>query len=420
MTTTSVPKADMTPFEAVTWLYDRAAAQAGLDENLHELLCMPWRELRVQVPVRMDDGRIQVFTGYRIQHNGARGPYKGGVRYHPEADAEEVRALASLMTWKTSLVDVPFGGAKGSVQCDPRELSTEELNRLTRRYTQNISHLLGVNRDIPAPDMGTNAQVMAWMMDAYGQLHGHSPAIVTGKPVEMGGSYGREAATGRGAVIALGTWAKLAEVNLEGATVAIQGFGQVGSWAARCIGDLGCKVAAISGIRGGLHNPHGLDVEGLQSHVQETGTVVGFPGGEPITNQELLELPCDILVPAAVGEVIHPGNADRIQARTVLEGANHPTTPAADAILAGRGVTVLPDILVNAGGVVVSYFEWAQNIQQFRWTERRVNQELARIMTRATREVFELAQRRRVTMREAAFIIAVRRVARAAELRGFV
>ena len=420
MTTTSVPKADMTPFEAVTWLYDRAAAQAGLDENLHELLCMPWRELRVQVPVRMDDGRIQVFTGYRIQHNGARGPYKGGVRYHPEADAEEVRALASLMTWKTSLVDVPFGGAKGSVQCDPRELSTEELNRLTRRYTQNISHLLGVNRDIPAPDMGTNAQVMAWMMDAYGQLHGHSPAIVTGKPVEMGGSYGREAATGRGAGIALGTWAKLAEVNLEGATVAIQGFGQVGSWAARCIGDLGCKVVAISGIRGGLHNPRGLDVEGLRGHVQETGTVVGFPGGESITNKELLELPCDILVPAAVGEVIHDGNADRIRARTVLEGANHPTTPAADAILAGRGVTVLPDILVNAGGVVVSYFEWAQNIQQFRWTERRVNQELARIMTRSTREVFELAQRRRVTMREAAFIIAVRRVARAAELRGFV
>jgi glutamate dehydrogenase (NAD(P)+) len=410
----------MAPFEAATWFFDQAAERLRLSDDIRGLMHMPWRELTVQVPVRMDDGRIRVFVGYRIQHNGARGPYKGGTRFHPQADADEVRALASLMTWKNALADLPFGGAKGGVQFDPGALSPAELNRLTRRYTVNISHLLGVNRDIPGPDLGTDSQVMAWMMDAYGQLHGHSPGIVTGKPVEMGGSYGREAAPGRGAVIVLGTWAKLAGLDLEGTAVAIQGFGQVGGWVARLIEGLGCRVVAASDVRGGVYNPRGLDVEKLLRHAEEAGSVAAFPGAEAIASDELLELPCDILVPAAVGGVLHQGNADRVQARFVLEGANAPSTPAADFILQERGVTLLPDILVNAGGVVVSYFEWAQNIQEFRWTERRVNQELTRIMTRATREVYNVARRRRASLREAAFMIGVQRVARAVELRGFL
>ena len=251
----------VSPFQAVNIFYDRAAERVGVPDDMRELLRTPWRELRVEVPVRMDDGRLRVFIGYRVQHNGARGPYKGGVRYHPEADIDEVRALASLMTWKTSVVDVPFGGAKGGVQVDPAELTESELNRLTRMYTQNISHIIGVNRDIPAPDMNTNAQTMAWMMDAYSRIYGHSPAIVTGKPVELGGSYGREAATGRGAVYALMSWARRAEVDFQGMTVAIQGFGNVGSWTARCITEAGCKVVAVSGIKGGVYNRRGLDIE---------------------------------------------------------------------------------------------------------------------------------------------------------------
>ncbi|MBI4299047.1 MAG: glutamate dehydrogenase [Chloroflexi bacterium] len=416
----TLPRDDMNPFEAVTWCFDRAANRLRIDEDLQELMRLPWRELKAEVPVRLDNGRIKVFIGYRIQHNGARGPYKGGIRYHPLADADEVRALASLMTWKTALADIPFGGAKGGVQCNPSELSEGELNRLTRRYTQSISHILGANRDIPAPDLGTDSQVMAWMMDAYGQLHGHTPAIVTGKPVELGGSYGRDAAPGRGAMFCLGQWARLAGKDLRGMTVGIQGFGQVGSWIARLVGELGCKVIAVSDIKGGIINSKGLDISKLLQHTKESRSVVGFRETEPLTNEELLECPCDILVPAAVGEVIHAKNADRVRAKIIVEGANHPVTPAADLILANRGVTLLPDILVNAGGVAVSYFEWAQNIQEFRWTEERVNQELQGIMNRACTQVFDLAHKEKVTLREAAFMIGVQRVARAEQLRGFV
>jgi len=414
------PSDEMTPFEAVTWWFDRAAEQLRLRDDVLQLMRRPLRELQVQVPVRREDGRLQVFVGYRVQHNGARGPYKGGVRYHPKANLDEVRALAALMTWKTALAEIPFGGAKGGVQCDPGSLTVEELRQLTRRYIQQIAHLIGVNRDIAAPDLGTNAQTMAWMMDAYGQIYGHSPAIVTGKPIELGGSVGRDAAPGRGAVFCLAEWARLGGRSLEGTTAAIQGFGQVGSWTARSIQSVGCKVIAVSDWHGGVLNEAGLDIEALAEYARFSGSVAGFPEGQPVSNNALLELPCDILVPAAVESVIHVGNADRVRARFIVEAANHPVTPAADAILAERGITILPDILVNSGGVVVSYFEWAQNIQEFRWEEDRVNDELHKIMTRATHQVFERACEDKVTPREAAYALAVDRVARIIDLRGFV
>lgn len=410
----------LTPFEEVNLFYDKAAERLGLPDGCREMLRRPWRELKVQVPVRMDDGQIKVFTGYRVQHNGARGPYKGGVRYHPEADLEEIRALAALMTWKTALMDLPFGGAKGGVQCNPNELSMDELNRLTRRYTINIEHLLAPNRDIPAPDLGTNSQTMAWMMDAYGQLHGHTPAIVTGKPVELGGSLGRESATGRGVVYLLKEAAKDLDMNLEGIRVVIQGFGNVGSWTAKLVEEYGFRVIAVSGVRGGLYNSRGLDVQRLLDHQKEYGTVVGFRGGEAITNSEMLELDCDVLVPAAIGNVITGDNAPRVKAQLVLEAANHPLTPEADDILGDRGITVLPDILVNAGGVIVSYFEWTQNLQEFRWEEDKVYQELHKIILRAYRDVRQKVSSEGITHRQAAFEIGVQRVARVVELRGFV
>ncbi len=400
--------------------FDSAADRLGLTNGLREMLKRPWRELQVQIPVRRDDGEILVFTGFRVQHNGARGPYKGGIRYHPGADLEEVRALASLMTWKTALVDLPYGGAKGGVQVDPAQLSENELNRLTRRYTLNIEHLIAPNRDIPAPDLGTNAQTMAWMMDAYGQLHGHSPAIVTGKPVEMGGSLGRETATGRGVAILLQEAAKDLGLETNGARIVVQGFGNVGSWAARLMYDNGCRIIGVSGIEGGVFNAGGLDIARLQEFQKMTGGVSGFTGGEPISNRELLELDCDVLVPAAIDNVITEENAVYIKAPLILEAANHPITPEADRILSEGGVTILPDILVNAGGVIVSYFEWIQNLQEFHWEESRVNEELKKTMLRAYHEVRTLSVNDQITHRQASFEIGVQRVARAVELRGFV
>ncbi len=411
---------ELSTFDEVNLFFDSAADRLGLSNGLREMLKRPWRELQVQVPVRMDDGEIQVFTGFRVQHNGARGPYKGGVRYHPEADLEEVRALASLMTWKTALVDLPYGGAKGGVQVDPGQLSQGELNRLTRRYTLNIEHLIGPNRDIPAPDMGTNAQTMAWMMDAYGQLHGHTPAIVTGKPVEMGGSLGREAATGRGVAFLLQEAAKDLGLDTQGARIVVQGFGNVGSWAARIMYDNGCRIIAVSGVDGGVYNPGGLDIARLQDYQKITGGVSGFTGGEQISNQELLELDCDVLVPAAIDNVITEDNARYIKAPLILEAANHPITPDADRILGEGGITILPDILVNAGGVVVSYFEWTQNLQEFHWEESRVNEELKKTTLRAYHEVRARTINEGITHRQASFEIGVQRVARAVELRGFV
>ena len=410
----------MSPFEEVNYFFDRAADRLGLDEGMRELLRRPWRELTVSVPVRMDDGSIKVFTGYRVQHNGARGPYKGGVRYHPQADQEEVRALASLMTWKNALADLPFGGAKGGVMCDPSQMSQGELNRLTRRYLANIEHLLAPNRDVPAPDLGTNAQTMAWMMDAYGMIHGYTPAIVTGKPVELGGSVGRESATGRGAVYVMAEAAKDLHVPLEGARVAVQGFGQVGSWVVRLAAEAGCRIIAVSDIKGGIYHEGGLDPEALLRHKEEAGTVAGLPGAEAISNEELLELECEFLVPAAIDRVITRENAPRVRARVIVEAANHPLTPEADAIVRDRGVAVLPDILVNAGGVVVSYFEWTQNLYQYHWEEERVNNELRKVMSRAYRSVREVAEREGTDYREAAFLIGVGRVAHVAQIRGFL
>ena len=410
---TSIPSDEAGAFKAVSWFFEQAAQRLDLDGEYREIMRHPWGELTAELPLWMDDGQLKVFMGYRVQYNG-------GVRYHPRADLDEVRALAALMTWKTALADIPFGGAKGGVVCDPHLLSQTELNRLTRRYTQNISHVLGDNRDIPAPDLGTNSQTMAWMMDAYGQLNEYTPAIVTGKPVELGGSFGREAAPGRGLVISLGEWAELTGYPLQGARIVIQGFGQVGSCVARLVGDLGCAVVGVSDISGGIYNPRGLDIAKLLEYSSHYGTIAGFPGAEACGGDEFLELDCDFLIPAAIEGVIHTGNADRIRARVIVEAANHPTTPAADAFLQERGVIILPDILVNAGGVVVSYFEWAQNIQQFRWTEERVNEELTAVMKRATREVVQMAQSKSTSLREAAFAIGVSRVARAIEIRGFV
>ncbi|MCH8108947.1 MAG: glutamate dehydrogenase, partial [Chloroflexi bacterium] len=328
-----VVSTELTTFEEVNIFFDKAADHLNMDEGVRKLLRRPWRELQVSVPVRMDDGRIEVFNGFRIQHNGVRGPYKGGIRYHPMADLEEIKALASLMTWKNALVDIPFGGAKGGVQCDPRTMSQDELNRMTRRYTINIEHLLGVNRDIPAPDLGTNSQVMAWMMDAYGQIHGYTPGIVTGKPIELGGSAGRDSATGRGVVYVMREVARQLGISVEGARIVVQGFGQVGSWTVRLLGEMGCKVIAVSDVLGGVYREKGLDIEKLMQHKDRAGTVVGFPDADLVRNEDLLELDCEFLIPAAIDRVITEDNAPRVKAKVVVEAANHPLTPEADRIL---------------------------------------------------------------------------------------
>jgi glutamate dehydrogenase (NAD(P)+) len=416
----SEPRDDMTPYEAATYFFHRSADRLDLDDEKRQVLASSYRELAVQVPVRMDDGSMTVYRGYRIQHNGARGPYKGGIRYHPSANLDEVRALAALMTWKNALIDVPFGGAKGGVQCDPRSLSSAENQRLTRRFTAMISYVIGVNRDIPAPDMGTNAQTMTWMMDAYGQKYGYTPGIVTGKPVELGGSPGREEATGRGVVMCATHAAKRRGIDFSGSRVAIQGYGNVGFWATAFAAEAGASIVAVSDIGGGTYNGKGLDLEALAKHRGEDDSVTTFAGGEKVSNEELLELECDILIPAAIQGVITSDNADEIKAAMVVEAANGPITPVADRTLNDRGVVVVPDILANAGGVTVSYFEWVQNIQQFRWELAQVNDELEKKMTRATDDVFDRAEREETALRDAAFDIAVERVAHAAEIRGYV
>jgi glutamate dehydrogenase (NAD(P)+) len=406
--------------KAVAAFFHEAADHVGISDEMREVLRTCYRELSVQVPVKMDSGRVEVFNGYRVQHNSARGPFKGGIRYHPAASLDEVRALATLMTWKAALIDVPFGGAKGGVQCEPGFMSEGERQRLTRRFTSSIDCILGVNTDIPAPDVNTDAQTMAWIMDAYSARFGYSPAVVTGKPVELGGSFGREAATGRGVVYCLAEAATGLKLDLEGATVAIQGFGNVGSWAARLLPELGCKVVAVSDIKGGIHDGGGLDVQVLLDHTREARTVVGFEGADHISNEELLELDVDVLIPAALGQAITERNAPAVKARMILEGANHPVTPLADRILIDHDVAVIPDILANAGGVTVSYFEWVQNLQQFRWPEDQVNAELRRSMARAWKTVHARATVDRIPFRLAAYAVAVERVDRAERLRGHI
>jgi glutamate dehydrogenase (NAD(P)+) len=412
------PPRHMSSFEAANYFFAEAAEKLALPQEGIDLLSGPWRELHVQVPVRMDDGRVIIFNGYRVQHSGARGPYKGGVRFHPDADLDEVRALASLMTWKTAVVDIPFGGAKGGVQCDPTTMSNEELRRLTRTYLENISHLLGVYRDIPAPDMGTNAQTMAWMVDAYGARYGYSPAIVTGKPVSMGGSPGRVEATGRGvALITRDTLVSLGRAT-DHTRVAIQGFGNVGSHAARFLHEMGCRVIAVCDRDGGIHRADGLDPVELAAHVERTGSVVGFAGAQPLSAEQLLALDCDVLIPAAVHGVIHADNWETVRAPIIVEAANGPVTPYADHYLAAQGTLVVPDIVANAGGVLVSYFEWTQNIQQHRWGLDQVNEELETMLLGAYRSVVKRAEADGLTLRGAAFVIGVERVVEALLLRG--
>jgi len=408
------------PSESVVTTMVESADRLRLDREVVDLLRTSWRELHAQLPVRMSDGKLRIFEGYRVQHNGARGPYKGGIRYHPKADLDEVKALAMLMTYKSALMDLPFGGAKGGVMCDPMRMTEHELNILTRTFTDHISMILGVNRDIPAPDMGTNAQTMAWMMDAYGQRYGYTPGIVTGKPVELGGSFGRDQATGRGVSTCMREYARMERSNPGDIRIAVQGYGNVGSWSCRIANGMGFKVVAVSDVKGGLHNPDGIDIAALDKWFAVAGSVAGFPDAIPITNDDLLKIECDYLVPAAVGEVLTAANAPAVKARVVIEAANHPVTPSADAVFAARKIVVLPDILVNAGGVTVSYFEWTQNIQQFRWSLERVNGELESRMTAAFNELATRVAQDGTRHRQAAFDIAVQRVATAIKLRGFI
>lgn len=410
----------MSADQAVNHYFEEAARVIDLPEDMYLVLTTPYREITVQVPVRLDNGDLMVARGYRVQHNGARGPYKGGVRYHATADLDEVRALASLMTWKTALVDIPFGGAKGGIEVDPTQLTPDEVQQMTRRFTGAISHVLGVYRDVPAPDVNTNAQVMAWMMDAYSSRAGYSPACVTGKPIDLGGAPGREAATGRGCVYALVAHAKHRGLDLSGLRLAVQGYGNVGSWLVRDAARMGATIVALADVGGAIRCDTGIDVAALDRHVDEAGTVAGMPGAEVITHSELLSTPCDVLVPAALGQVITEDNAEAVRAPIVLEAANYPVTPNADKLLADRGVEIIPDILANAGGVTGSYFEWTQNIQQFTWTEERFNQELETHLAKAYSATVELAEAKGISLRKAAFAIGIKRVAAAARLRGYI
>jgi glutamate dehydrogenase (NAD(P)+) len=398
---------------------DAAARIMNLDPGVHAILRSPRRSLQVSVPVRMDDGSLRVFNGYRVHHNTSRGPSKGGIRYHPSVDLDEVKALAMWMTWKCAVVNIPYGGAKGGVVVDPKQLSTGELMRMTRRYAYELLPLIGPEKDIPAPDLGTNEQVMAWIMDTYSQRAGYSvPAIVTGKPLSIGGSRGRTQATARGVMyIALATLKHLG-MAVEEARVVIQGFGNVGSYAVQLLQEAGCVIVGASDVRGGVHDPNGLSYQGLVRHQAEAGTITGYEGGETITNEELLELDCDVLIPAAIENQLTEDNAERVKAPVIVEAANGPTTPPADDIFKDRGILVVPDILANSGGVTVSYFEWVQDLQSYAWEEDEVNERLRSIMERAYVDVLSLAEDKKVTMREAATILGVGRVAEAHMTRG--
>jgi glutamate dehydrogenase (NAD(P)+) len=380
----------------------------------------PYREVTVQIPVKLADGKIHVYSGYRIQHNGARGPYKGGVRFHPDVDIDEVRALASLMTWKTAVAGVPFGGAKGGVNCAAHDLEDSEVQKIARSFMDKVEKVLGPTRDIAAPDVNTNAQVMAWMMDEYGKLHGHTPAIVTGKPIALEGSYGREAATGRGCVYMFREAAPHLGITPAETSFVIQGFGNVGAWAAKIMQQLGCKMVAVSDVNGAIRSDQGIDANALDEFVRQGGKLPDFEGAEAIDPDDLLAVPCDVLIPAALGGMIHEGNADGMQCRVIVEGANSPTTPAADEILNEKGVYIIPDVMANAGGVVCSYFEWVQNLQHFRWDEREVNDKLGTIMRRAFREVSARAKEENIPLRQASYLVGIERVVEAARTRGYI
>lgn len=408
----------MNSFEQTTYYFRKAARVMDLGEHIENLLLNPYREVVVNMPLEMDNGEIRTFTGYRIQHNNTRGPMKGGLRYHPMVDLEESKALASLMTWKTAVVDIPYGGAKGGIRVDPKDLTEREMERLTRKFIQQIHENIGPMKDIPAPDMNTNAQVMAHIMHEYSKFYGHSPAVVTGKPLDLHGSEGREEATGRGVVYVTEEALRTQNRQIGGSSFVIQGFGNVGSHTCRLLHELGGKIVATSDVSGGIYNPDGLDIPALLAWVREHKTIKGFPGGDLVSNEALLMLPCDVLIPAALGHVITKDNASEIRASMIVEAANSPVTPEADEILDERGIMVVPDILANAGGVTVSYFEWTQNIQQFKWDLDKVNQELRRIMLRAFLTVYKLATEKKLSMRTAAFIVGIGRVGKATVLQG--
>ncbi len=413
-------RAEVSNLDIVRHYFDIAADHLGLAEDIRVVFWTPYREVTVQIPVKLSDGKTHVYSGYRIQHNGARGPYKGGIRFHPEVDIDEIRALASLMTWKTAVVNVPFGGAKGGVNCPARKLEQAEVQRVARSFMDKVEKVLGPTRDIPAPDVNTNAQVMAWFMDQYGKLHGHTPAIVTGKPIALEGSYGREAATGRGCVYMFREAAPQLGLSPADTTFAVQGYGNVGSWAARIMQQLGSKMVAVSDANGAIRADAGIDANKLHDHLAGGGLITDFAGVETIDPADLVAVPCDVFIPAALGGMIHEHNAELMECKLLIEGANSPTTPTADRILREKGVSILPDVMANAGGVVVSYFEWVQNLQHFRWDEREVNDKLGTIMRRAYREVSSRAKEDRLDLREAAYVVGIERVVDAARTRGYI
>jgi glutamate dehydrogenase (NAD(P)+) len=408
------------PFETARQQIDIVADLIGLDSGTREGLKHPKRELTVNFPVRMDDGSYRIFTGHRVQYNMARGPTKGGIRYHPQVSLDEVRALAAWMTWKCAVVNIPYGGAKGGVVCDPKKLSPGELERLTRRYASEIAPIIGPEMDIPAPDVYTDSQTMAWIMDTYSMQKGYSvPGVVTGKPISLGGSEGRGEATGRGCAYVIREAAKDVSLKVKGASVAVQGFGNAGSVAAGLLYDeQGAKIVAASDSKGGVYKADGFNPHALEAHKKKTGSVVGFPGTKALTNEELLQTKADILIPAALENQITSKNADKIQAKIVAEAANGPTVPKADTVLFEKGITVLPDVLANAGGVTVSYFEWAQDIQGYFWALDEVNQRLERVMVKSYADVHQVATERKVHNRTAAYVLAIQRVVDATKIRG--
>ena len=407
------------PWEVAIEQFDTAADKLHLDPNMRGILRECQRELTVHFPVRMNDGAVKVFTGFRVQHNTSRGPGKGGIRYHPSATIGEVKALAMWMTWKCAVVGIPYGGAKGAVICDPKHMTQQQIETLTRRYTTEIALLIGPDRDIPAPDVNTNAQTMAWIMDTYSMHAGHTvPAVVTGKPLSIGGSEGRNEATARGAVYTIIEAAKHLSLDLEGARVVVQGFGNAGSFSAKLMHELGAVVVGLSDTQGGIHNAKGIDPNKVDAYKRETGSVSGFPGAERITNRQLLELDCDILIPAAIENQIGEHNAPLIKAKVVAEAANGPTSPEADRILYDKGVFLIPDILCNAGGVTVSYFEWVQDLQNLFWREATINARLKEVMVKSFNDVLQMSLKHKVNMRTAAYMVAVARVAEATLTRG--
>ncbi|HEY7473129.1 MAG TPA: Glu/Leu/Phe/Val dehydrogenase [Gemmatimonadota bacterium] len=417
--TKDLPLDEVNPFESMMSRFDRAAELLDLDRGLYTILRNPEKQLIVSVPVRLDDGEIEVYTGYRVHYNTARGPAKGGIRFSPDVTLEEVKALAAWMTWKCAVVNIPFGGAKGGVVCDPLGMSMNELEHVTRRYTAEIMALLGPDTDVPAPDVNTNEQVMAWIMDTYSQHARHTVTpIVTGKPIEMGGSLGRRDATGRGCMLVTLEAMRHLGIPVEGARVVVQGFGNVGSTAARLCAQKGMKIVGISDRTTGIHNPDGIDLEAAEKHVRTNGVLDDFRGGDALTNPELLELDCEVLIPAAMENQITRANAPRIQARIICEGANGPTTANADAILEEKGVFVIPDILANAGGVTVSYFEWVQNREGYYWSRERVEKRLQKIMVNSFKDVMGYTESHGVSPRTASYMLAIDRVAAVHRLRG--